>query len=111
MIRWLSLRKGLAPYHVWLRPGVNIPVWDQATAFKALQWEQRLEFAMEGYRFFDLVRWGVADVTMNNYFSIEKVRHPFLLNAQFTKGKHEYFPVPQEQIVFTNGLYTQNKGY
>src|SRR5258705_483084 len=58
-----------------------------------------------------VVRWGVADVTMNNYFSIEKVRHPFLLNAQFTKSKHEYFPVPQEQIVFTNGLYTQNKGY
>jgi len=93
------------------QPGVNIPVWDQATAFKALQWERRLEFAMEGYRFFDLVRWGIADVALNSYFAVEKVRHPFLLNAQFTKGKHEYFPIPQEQIVFTNGLYTQNKGY
>lgn len=93
------------------KPGVNIPVWDQPTAFLALQWERRLEFAMEGYRFFDLVRWGVADKVLNNYFAIEKVRHPFLLNAQFTKGVHEYFPIPQEQIVFTNGLYTQNKGY
>jgi hypothetical protein len=93
------------------KPGVNIPAWDQATALKALQWERRLEFAMEGYRFFDLVRWGIADQVMNNYFAIEKVRHPFLANAQFTKGKHEYFPIPQEQIVFTNGLYKQNKGY
>jgi hypothetical protein len=93
------------------KPGVNIPTWDQTTAFKALQWERRLEFAMEGYRFFDLVRWGIADQVMNNYFAIEKVRHPFLVNAQFTKGKHEYFPIPQEQIVFTNGLYKQNKGY
>ncbi|MBS1661325.1 MAG: RagB/SusD family nutrient uptake outer membrane protein [Bacteroidetes bacterium] len=93
------------------KPGVNIPTWDKATAFKALQWERRLEFAMEGYRFFDLVRWGTADVTLNNYFTIEKVRHPFLVNAKFTKGKHEYFPIPQEQIVFTNGLYKQNKGY
>lgn len=93
------------------KPGTNIPTWDKATAFKALQWERRLEFAMEGTRFFDLVRWGIADQVMNSYFAIEKVRHPFLANAQFTKGKHEYFPIPQEQIVFTNGLYTQNKGY
>jgi hypothetical protein len=93
------------------KPGVNIPVWDKATAFTALQWERRLEFAMEGYRFFDIVRWGIADQVMNSYFAIEKVRHPFLANAAFTKGKHEYFPIPQEQIVFTNGLYSQNKGY
>ena len=93
------------------KPGVNIPVWDQPTAFKALQWERRMEFAMEGYRFFDLVRWGIAEPTLNNYFAIEKVRHPFLLNAKFTHGVHEYFPIPQNQIVFTNGLYTQNHGY
>jgi hypothetical protein len=93
------------------KPGVNIPVWDQATAFKALQWERRLEFATESPRFFDLVRWGIAAETLNSYFAIEKVRRPFLLNAQFTKNQHEYFPIPQEQIVFTNGLYTQNKGY
>jgi hypothetical protein len=93
------------------KPGVNIPVWDQPTAWTALMWERRLEFAMEGFRFFDLVRWGIADQVLNNYFSIEKVRHPFLLNANFTKSLHEYFPIPQEQIVFTNGLYKQNKGY
>ena len=48
---------------------------------------------------------------MNAFFAVEKIRHPFLANANFTKNKHEYFPIPQEQIVFTNGLYTQNKGY
>ena len=93
------------------QPGTNIAAWDQATAFKALQWERRLEFATESPRFFDLVRWGIAAQTMNAYFAIEKVRHPFLANAQFTASQHEYFPIPQEQIVFTNGLYTQNKGY
>ena len=93
------------------QPGVNIPTWDQATAFKALQWERRLEFAMESPRFFDLVRWGIAAETLNNYFAIEKVRHPFLSSAHFTKNQHEYFPIPQSQITFTNGLYTQNKGY
>jgi FlaG/FlaF family flagellin (archaellin) len=97
----------ISPYQV----GVNIPAWDQATAFTALQWERRLEFAMEGYRFFDLVRWGIASETLNAYFAIERVRHPFLLNAAFTKNQHEYFPIPQEQIQYTNGLYTQNHGY
>ncbi len=93
------------------QPGVNIPAWDQATAFKALQWERRLEFATESPRFFDLVRWGIAAETLNSYFDIEKVRHPFLRDAHFTKNQHEYFPIPQDQIVFTNGLYAQNKGY
>jgi starch-binding outer membrane protein, SusD/RagB family len=93
------------------QPGVNIATWDQATAWTALQWERRMEFAMEGFRFFDLVRWGIAAETMNNFFTVEKGRHAFLQNAKFTKNMHEYFPIPQEQIVFTNGLYTQNKGY
>jgi len=93
------------------KPGVNIPVWDKATAFKALQWERRLEFAMESPRFFDLVRWGIAAETLNAHFAREKIRHPFLNNAQFTKNKHEYFPIPQDQIVFTNGIYKQNPGY
>ena len=40
--------------------GVNC-TWTQDYARKALRWERRLEFAMEGSRFFDLVRWGIAD--------------------------------------------------
>jgi hypothetical protein len=93
------------------KPGVNIPVWDKATAFKALQWERRMEFAMESPRFFDLVRWGIAEPTLNAFFAVEKTRHPFLSSAHFTHGTHEYFPIPQEQITFTNGLYKQNPGY
>ncbi len=93
------------------QPGVNIPVWDKATAFKALQWERRLEFAMESPRFFDLVRWGIAAETLNDFLDKEKLRHAYLKDAHFTKNQHEYFPIPQDQIVFTNGLYTQNIGY
>jgi starch-binding outer membrane protein, SusD/RagB family len=93
------------------QPGINIPTWDQATAFKALQWERRLEFAMESPRFFDLVRWGIAAETLNSFFAVEKTRHPFLSSAQFTKNQHEYFPIPTEQINVTFGLYKQNKGY
>lgn len=92
------------------KPGVNI-IWDQDNARKALRWERRLEFAMENSRFFDLVRWGIADQVLNAYFNKEKSRFEFLKNAQFTKGKHEYLPIPQNQIFFSKQLYIQNPGY
>jgi hypothetical protein len=85
--------------------------WTQAYARKALQWERRLEFATEGERFFDLVRWGIAEKTLNDYINVEKVRRPFLSTAKFTAGRDEYLPVPQSEITFTNGLYKQNPGY
>ena len=85
--------------------------WTQEFARKALQWERRLEFGTEGHRFFDLVRWGIAAQVLNNYLSVEKVRRPFLSTAIFTAGRDEYFPIPQSEITFTNGLYKQNPGY
>ena len=85
--------------------------WTQAYARVALQWERRLEFATEGERFFDLVRWGIAETTLNNYISVEKGRRSFLSTAKFTAGRDEYLPIPQSEITFTNGLYKQNPGY
>jgi starch-binding outer membrane protein, SusD/RagB family len=85
--------------------------WTQAYARQALQWERRLEFATEGHRFFDLVRWGIAGQVLNAYIDVEKTRRPFLNTAKFTPGRDEYLPIPQSEITFTNGLYKQNPGY
>lgn len=88
---------------------------DQATARKAVRFEMRLEFAMEGHRFFDLVRWGVADQVINNYLTVEKTKRLYLANASFVKGKHEIFPIPNQEILNSkkDGLptLTQNTGY
>jgi hypothetical protein len=86
-------------------------VWTQNFAWKALMWERRIEFATEGSRFFDLVRWGIAEQTLNEYISKEKVRRPYLATAKFTAGRDEYLPIPQAEITFTNGLYKQNPGF
>ena len=90
--------------------GVNC-TWTPDFALKALQWERFIEFAFEGHRFFDLVRWGVAAETINAYFERENQMFAHLNDAQFTKGRHEYVPIPQNQINLTEGAYIQNTGY
>ncbi len=92
---------------------VSFPSQDYAR--KALQFERRLEFALEGQRFYDLVRWGIADQVLNAYVAKEKFHRTYLNGASFTKGKNEYLPIPQEQITNSsiNGQATlkQNPGY
>lgn len=85
--------------------------WTQDYARRALRFETRLETAMEGDRFFDLVRWGIADQTMNAYLDVEKTKRVYYSTATFTKGRDEYLPIPMPQYNFSNGLYVQNPGY
>jgi len=92
------------------KPGVNC-TWDKDFAWKALQWENRLEMAGEGRRFFDLQRWGILEKTMNDYFAVEKNRFSWMNIAHFSAGRDEYFPIPQPQINWAKGNYTQNVGY
>jgi hypothetical protein len=92
-----------------VQPYASFPSKDYA--FKALMFERRLEFGMEGPRFFDLVRWGKAEPVLNAYLAVEKTKRDFLSNAKFTAGRDEYYPIPQREIDFTGGLYKQNPGY
>lgn len=112
-IEKLNLPDGTYPVNYHVEPyidGVNIN-WDQNTAWEALVWENRLEMAMEGRRFYDLVRWGIAAEVMNAYFEKESQRRQWLDVAYFTAGRDEYLPIPQAQMNWSQGVYKQNPGY
>ncbi|MEO5601353.1 MAG: RagB/SusD family nutrient uptake outer membrane protein [Cyclobacteriaceae bacterium] len=88
---------------------------DQVAARKAVRFERRLELAMEGHRFFDLVRWGIAAETINKYLESEKSKRQYLIGASFKPGISEYYPIPEQQIILSSigGVPTlqQNPGY
>jgi starch-binding outer membrane protein, SusD/RagB family len=109
-------------YNVQPYPAGAFAGMGQANALLAIQFERRLELAMEGQRFFDLTRYdngtGSMAATLNAYVAVEKTRSGFYLvnnTAFFTKGVNEYFAIPQNEIDAENStgkkyLY-QNPGY
>jgi hypothetical protein len=60
---------------------------------KAIKDERRWEFAMEGYRFYDLVRWGDAQTELGSLGYTNKAR---------------YYPIPQKAIDLSDGVLVQN---
>jgi hypothetical protein len=106
--------------HTTMADDYNIGLYTAATftaanAMEAIQFETRLELAMEGHRFFDLVRWGIAEPVLNAYYAREKTIRPLKTNAHFTAPKNNYFPIPQSEIDNMNSdgteRLTQNPGY
>lgn len=97
-------------------------------AQNAVRMESRLEFAMEGHRFFDLVRWGIAQPYLQKYIEEESKNGTDLTGRTYNKrgylagkkdnfkvGRNEYFPLPNDEILNSQkaGAATlkQNPGY
>ena len=90
---------------------------NQYTAFatadyarNAVRMERRLELAMEGHRFYDLARWGIAKQTLESYFGFEG-QYIIYLKGLTIETRDDHFPLPQDQIDRSQGILKQSTGY
>lgn len=70
---------------------------NQADLRKAIRYERRVELAMEGHRWYDIVRWGIAKEVMDAYKATESDEAKSHM-ADFIEGKHELLPIPSKEI-------------
>jgi hypothetical protein len=73
---------------------------DQTLIRDAIRRERRVELAMEHDRFFDIVRWGIAQDVLNAAGK-----------TAFANTRDVLLPIPQTQIDLSAGVLKQNAGY
>jgi hypothetical protein len=69
--------------------------------------ERRVEFALEGIRYFDLRRWGIAKQKLDGF-----VQNPLFPTVKTKyEDKYAFWPIPQTEIDRNAPELTQNDGY
>ena len=97
-----------ANYRVGLYPDSQFNSKDGALA--ALRFERKLELAMEGHRWYDLARWGIAYDEISNYITYEKRHLGKFANCVYN-AKWVTLPIPNDQIVTMEGVLVQNENW
>ena len=112
----------------WTQPAANYQIGlytsfaDANEAMEAVQWEQRLEFATEGFRFFDLRRWdglpnkiggkSMAEVLNDFARGDERIRTTSAGMTGFSfDNDDKYMPIPQAQLDQQVGILEQRPEY
>ena len=85
--------------------------------------ERRIELAFEDHRYWDLLRWKDAEVALNaDLMGVAAVKttditYPYTYttfkveNRIFDPSKMYHFPIPQNEIVKSNGILIQNTNW
>nr|WP_319273321.1 RagB/SusD family nutrient uptake outer membrane protein [uncultured Draconibacterium sp.] len=112
----------------WTQPAANYQIGlytsfaDANEAMEAVQWEQRLELATEGFRFFDLRRWdglpnkiggkSMAEILNDFASGDQRVRTSAAGMSGFTfSDADKYMPIPQSQLDQQVGILEQRPEY
>ena len=120
-----------------IRGRVNLPGYTKAelptqeAVRKAVRKERRVELAFEGFRYFDVLRWGIAKQELNHTFTGVKLSDDpnapnfrgsgtsaapvdenmyYQFETREWEDHNRYFPIPQAEINVNKNL-KQNEGY
>jgi hypothetical protein len=93
------------------RPGVQMPPLPAGLSKdemrQRIRHERRVELALEGTRYFDLRRWGIAAQKLNGF-----VQNPLVPAVKtMYKPNFEFWPIPQTEIDRNAPDLVQNDGY
>lgn len=97
-----------ANYRIGLYPDSQFSTKEKAT--QALRWERKIEMALEGHRWYDLVRWGVASEELNSFVKYEAQYLSKYANSVYNE-KWVTLPIPHNQILKMDGLLVQNENW
>lgn len=101
---------GMTPAALYeIKPYPSFP--DREYARKALYMECKLEFGMEGHRWFDLNRWGITVKELNRILDYER-KMPWgrILYNEIHVGEEDVtYPIPQKEIDISDGKLVQNR--
>jgi hypothetical protein len=89
----------------------RIGLWPEGTDVrKALIAERHMELAMEGHRWFDLARWGIAQSTVQDFINYE-ANYLVKYSGKTYSAKWVMFPIPNDEIVTMQGKLVQNAAW
>lgn len=93
------------------RPGVNMPALatglSQADMRTKIRHERRVELALEGFRYFDMRRWGIAKDKLNGF-----IQNPLIpATKTIYKDNFDFWPLPQSEVDRNAPALIQNDGY
>lgn len=97
-----------ANYRIGLYPDSQFSTKEKAT--QALRWERKIEMALEGHRWYDLVRWGTAADELNKYIAFES-KYLGKYQNKYYNPKWVTLPIPQKEIQLMNGILVQNENW
>ena len=88
----------------WNQPAANYLIAEypefanEEYAREAVRMEQRLEFGMEGHRFYDLVRWGIDAQVLPEFIEKDSEFRYAMEGAVYTPQKNSRWPLPRVQL-------------
>ncbi|MDR0543329.1 MAG: RagB/SusD family nutrient uptake outer membrane protein [Dysgonamonadaceae bacterium] len=93
----------------------DVPYAPYSITKDAILKEKRVEMAGEFDRWFEIARLGILNERMISLSNNPPVEQPSgkvrVRGLYFRKGVNEVFPIPQKEVIISNGIIEQNFGY